>query len=62
MGDHKKIKSKKLPNCAQCRIKDKICIREDGRGPDFCPTINLDKVVEASLSEYQRPEIKEFAL
>jgi len=52
----------KLPQCAECNIKNKICTQEDGHGPDFCPTINLTHVVKDSLLEYRRPEIKEFAL
>lgn len=57
-----KMKLKAIPQCAQCRVKNKICTREDGHGPDFCPTINLDGVIKESLLEYKRPEIKEFAL
>lgn len=52
----------KLPQCAECNVKNKICTQEDGHGPDFCPTINLTHVVKDSLTEYERPEIKEFAL
>jgi uncharacterized metal-binding protein len=51
----------KLPQCAVCNIKDKICTQEDGRGPDTCPTIYLEDVIQKSLSEYERPSIKEFA-
>jgi uncharacterized metal-binding protein len=51
----------RVPQCARCNVKDKICSREDGHGPDFCPTINLKDVIEESLKEYQRPEIREFA-
>ena len=51
----------KAPQCANCNVKDKICVREDGHGPDFCPTINLKDVIEESLKEYQMPEIREFA-
>ena len=54
-------KVSQIPQCAECKIKNKICSQEDGHGPDFCPTINLGEVIKASLSEYQRPEIKEFA-
>ena len=52
----------KLPQCAECNVKNKICTQEDGHGPDFCPTINFNRVVKDSLLEYRRPEIKEFAL
>jgi uncharacterized metal-binding protein len=51
-----------LPQCAECNVRNKICTQEDGHGPDFCPTINFDRVVKDSLLEYRRPEIKEFAL
>jgi len=52
----------KLSQCAECNVRNKICTQEDGHGPDFCPTINLDMVVKDSLLEYQWQEIKEFAL
>jgi len=57
MRDH----AEKVPQCAHCNVKDKICIREDGHGPDSCPTIHLKEVIEESLKEYGRPEIREFA-
>ena len=53
--------SEKLPQCALCRVKDKICAQEDGHGADGCPTINLTSVVKESLSEYKRPHINKFA-
>jgi len=52
----------KLSQCAECNVRNKICTQEDGHGPDFCPTINLTHVVRDSLKEYERAEIKEFAL
>ena len=52
----------KVPQCAECDVRDKICRQEDGRGPDFCPTINLTGVVKESLGEYRKTEIKKFAL
>ena len=55
-------KVRKIPGCAECKIENKICQHEDGTGPAYCPTINLADVVEASLSAYRRPEIREFAL
>jgi len=51
-----------LPQCADCNVRNKICTQENGHGPDFCPTINFNRVVKDSLVEYRRPEIKEFAL
>jgi uncharacterized metal-binding protein len=56
-----KSPSDRLPRCDRCNVKDKICVYEDGHGPDFCPTINLKDVIDRSRTEYQRPEIREFA-
>lgn len=55
-------KPKNLPQCAECDVRNKICINEDGHGPDFCPTINLAGVVKDSLKEYREAEIKKFAV
>jgi uncharacterized metal-binding protein len=57
-----KNKPENLPQCAECNVKNKICAQEDGHGPDFCPTINLTHAVRDSLKEYERAEIKKFAL
>ena len=54
-------KVSKLPQCAECDVKNKICIQENGHGPDFCPTIHLANVVSDSLKEYSKAEIKKFA-
>ncbi len=51
----------KSPQCALCPIKQKICQREDGEGPDFCPTINNKDFFEVINREYEKPEIKHFA-
>ena len=51
-----------IPQCAICNLEKRICTEEDGKGPAYCPTINLTDVVESSLSEYRKPEIKAFAL
>ena len=49
------------PRCATCSVKDRVCHSSDGRGPEFCPTINYKEVIEKSVKEYDKPEIKEFA-
>ena len=54
-------KTLEIPRCAECSIKKTICRHEDGKGPEYCPTIHFSEVVEASLSEYENPEIKAFA-
>ena len=55
-------KTKEIPRCAECSIKKTICRQEDGKGPEYCPTLNWSDVVEASLSEYETPQVKDFAL
>ena len=55
-------KTKEIPRCAECSIKKTICRQEDGKGPEYCPTLHWSDVVEASLSEYETPQVKDFAL
>ena len=51
----------KVPRCSECKIRNKICRSEDGQGPSYCPTIQLSDVIERSCTEYDSPQIKEFA-
>lgn len=51
-----------IPRCADCNVKNPICTDKEGKGPPFCPTLNMDDVVEASLHEYENPKIKTFAI
>jgi uncharacterized metal-binding protein len=54
----------KAPNCARCQYKvaDRLCRKENGKHPDFCPTQNRAELVERSLNEYSnKPNILEFA-
>ena len=51
----------RLPQCAECSVKHKICLKEEGQGPQSCPTVNFRDVVDQSVLEYQKPKIKEFA-
>jgi uncharacterized metal-binding protein len=50
-----------IPRCADCTIEKTVCRNEDGEGPVYCPTLHMKDVVEASLSEYDKPEIRTFA-
>ena len=52
----------KAPRCADCKIEKRICQHEDGTGPVYCPTINFSDAVKASLSDYETPGIKAFAV
>lgn len=52
-----------MPNCARCPYKasERLCRKEDGKAPEFCPTRDMQKLVEESLKEYDSPGICEFA-
>ena len=51
-------------NCAECPFKnpDKACISEDGRHPEDCPTRFQGAVLEQARREYEKPEVRSFAL
>jgi uncharacterized metal-binding protein len=55
------MEDKVQPECAQCTVKERICLSEKGTGPASCPTINYQKTIEKAFQEYERPEVKEFA-
>lgn len=53
-----------VANCARCpyQIADRLCRGEGGKGPDFCPTANLEDLTRRSLDEYEKDRgIGEFA-
>ena len=52
-----------LPNCAKCsfNMSERLCKKEDGKAPPFCPTQNKPELVELCLKEYEKPKILEFA-
>ena len=49
--------AKKLSHCARCRIprEERICLVENGRGPDFCPTRRFSEWIDRVQEEYQKP-------
>lgn len=51
-----------IPRCADCKLEIPICRGTGGKGPAYCPTTYMADVVKDSLSEYEDPEIKTFAL
>ncbi len=53
--------AKTRPGCAICAVKDRICVTEGGKGPEFCATIHYRAAIEKALLEYEKPEIREFA-
>lgn len=52
-----------VAGCAQCPFdtKQRICQKEDGKSPPFCPTENYQEVIANALEEFNKPEILEFA-
>lgn len=55
--------NKPTPACARCGLKtsDRICMEQDGRSPDNCPTVNHTEVFQRALEEFHKPENLEFA-
>ena len=49
--------------CADCRVekRERICLSEEGRGPEACPTLNQRETIKAATAEYDRAGIGEFA-
>ena len=56
--------STELPGCARCAVapKERACQKEDGKAPKGCPTLHHQEAVEASLKEFDKPDIRRFAL
>jgi uncharacterized metal-binding protein len=52
---------KTTPHCAICGSKKRVCMVEEGQGPEFCPTRRKTDIIEESLKEYARPEVRAFA-
>jgi uncharacterized metal-binding protein len=57
----------KKSNCAKCssRVCEPIIKADEkpplDKAPDFCPMINMAEVIQKAMTEYDRPEVKEFA-
>jgi uncharacterized metal-binding protein len=51
-----------IPRCADCSVENPVCENIKGKGPAYCPTLHMRDIVKASLSEYELPAIKSFAL
>lgn len=45
-------------NCAKCPfdMQDRLCKREDGNAPPFCPTQNKTALFDRCLTEYEKTE------
>ena len=53
----------KDPKCAVCGINilEKACFFASGKGPESCPTLGFQDLVEEAKKEYQTPKVHEFA-
>jgi uncharacterized metal-binding protein len=49
------------PQCATCRIEEKICRSPNGQGPAFCPTLYRKELVRKANKEYTKPDVLHFA-
>ncbi|MCP4344500.1 MAG: DUF1847 domain-containing protein [Desulfobacterales bacterium] len=51
-----------ITTCAKCPYKtlDRLCIKENGKAPSFCPTMNRTELAEKCMKEYESPDINEF--
>jgi uncharacterized metal-binding protein len=54
---------KELPGCARCSFQasERLCQKEDGNAPPFCPTKNYDEIIQKALKVLEDPEVMEFA-
>lgn len=57
------MKQKEPAGCARCPFDAalRVCQKEDGKAPPFCPTENMAEVIEEAQKEFEKPEILEFA-
>ena len=53
-----KQQGERMPHCADCTIEQTICRYEDGKGPVYCPTLNLSDAIKLSLEEYKDGNLK----
>lgn len=49
--------------CARCGIdvSERLCQKENGRAPEFCPTKHSERAIAAAMEEMKRPEVLAFA-
>ena len=51
------------PQCARCGIKlsERVCLNEEGRAPEGCPTRQAEAAIRAAMEEMRRPGVLAFA-
>ena len=52
-----------LPGCARCPIeaRDRLCQKEDGKSPNFCPTMNNKEAISNALNELKKPDVLKYS-
>ena len=55
------MKEEPEAQCALCNVETRICRSREGSGPQFCPTKNKGKEVQAAMKGYADPETMRFA-
>jgi uncharacterized metal-binding protein len=60
----KKQKSIRIPSCASCgaETRERICYTKEGKSSKGCPTLTRKQVLAEANHEYDKDEIREFAL
>ncbi len=51
----------KVIQCAICGHKERACVDQEGRGPEFCPTLAAPELMARVKAEYANPETLAFA-
>lgn len=53
----------RYPQCARCGIdpSKRLCMNEQGRSPDYCPTKNCASTIQKALEEMEDPVVLNFA-
>ena len=48
-----------MPGCARCPIEpqDRLCQKEDGKSPKYCPTLKNEEAINKSQLELKKPGI-----
>lgn len=53
----------RLPACARCGIRpaERACLYKEGKGPDFCPTKQMENTLDEARRRYRETATFEFA-
>ena len=51
------------PKCAVCGVQllERACFVDNGKGPDFCPTLGFPETLQEARRAYADPRVREFA-